>query len=42
MALSDVDGHLIILFLALSILLGLITRHLCQLYRLPLPYEVLT
>ena len=41
MGTDDVDGHLVILFIALSILLGLITRHCCQLYRLPVPYEVL-
>ena len=37
----DVDGHLVFLFISLSLLLGLLIRQLCFYYRLPIPYEVL-
>ena len=38
--LDDADGHLVFLFLGLSVLLGLLTRQLVVHYRLPVPYEV--
>ena len=43
MADSSGDGHLIILFLTISILIGLLLTHLVErLPRFPVPYEVLT